>query len=256
VTVVTFQDPRGSPATQTTDVAGQVRQTLWHGVPSGLSAPPDLTHLCHIWHSRAMAAAVRQGMPLRERKTQALREAVLDILLERVKGEGFDDIAMEDLARSAGVSRRTLYRLFPTREALLAAAGARFADTVGMTDEIGGPDELSATFREASRLMERRADLARALYRSTVGRGIRAGQRSRRIKVIENVLRPLTAELDEDEARRVTAVIAFLISSNTWITIQDDSGLDGDEIRLGVSWAIDLLVDDLKRRTRRRKHDR
>ena len=202
-----------------------------------------------------MVAVAEQGALLRERKARALRDSVLDVLLERVKGDGFEDVAMEDLARSAGVSRRTLYRLFPTREALLAAAGERFAGTVGMPEEIGGPDELSATFREASRRMERRADIARALYRSTIGRGIRAGQRSRRIEVIESALRPLTAKLDEDEARRVTAVIAFLISSNTWITIQDESGLDGDEIRLGVSWAIDLLVDDLKRRARRSKHD-
>jgi len=202
-----------------------------------------------------MVAVAEQGALLRERKARALRDSVLDVLLERVKGDGFEDIAMEDLARSAGVSRRTLYRLFPTREALLAAAGERFAGTVDMPQEIRGPDELSATFREGSRLMERRADLARALYRSTVGKGIRAGQRSRRIEAIENALRPLTAKLDKDEARRVTAVIAFLISSNTWITIQDESGLNGDEIRLGVSWAIDLLVDDLKRRTRRSKHD-
>jgi AcrR family transcriptional regulator len=159
---------------------------------------------------------------------------------------------MEDLARAAGISRRTLYRMFPTREALLAAAGQRFAETVGMPQEIGGPEQLSATFREGSRLMERRADLARALYRSTTGRGIRAGQRSRRLQVIGSALRPLTDKLEQDEAKRVTAVIAFLISSNTWITIQDESGLDGDEIRLGVSWAIDLLVDDLKRRTRRK----
>jgi AcrR family transcriptional regulator len=214
-----------------------------------------LALLCHIWHSCVVAAVVGQRELVRERKGQAMRDAVLDVLLEQIKGDGFEDIAMEDLARSAGVSRRTLYRLFPTREALLAAAGERFAGTVGMPEEIGGPDELSATFREGSRLMERRADLARALFRSTIGRGIRAGQRSRRIQVIESALLPLTAKLDEDEARRITAVIAFLISSNTWITIQDESGLNGDEIRLGVSWAIDALVADLKRRTRRRKHD-
>jgi AcrR family transcriptional regulator len=200
-----------------------------------------------------MVAAGAQSALVHERKAQALRDAVLDMLLERVKGEGFEDIAMVDLAKSAGVSRRTLYRLFPTREALLAAAGERFAGTVGIAEEIGGPDELSATFREGSRLMERRADLARALYRTTTGRAIRAGQRSRRIEVIERALRPLTAKLGADEAKRVAAVIAFLISSNTWITIQDESGLDGDQIRLGVSWAIDVLVDDLKRRTRRRK---
>jgi AcrR family transcriptional regulator len=202
-----------------------------------------------------MAAVVVPGVLLRERRAQALRDSVLDVLLEHVKADGFEDIAMEDLARSAGVSRRTLYRLFPTREALLAAAGERFAGTVGMAQEIGGPDELSATFREGSRLMERRADIARALYRSTIGRGIRAGQRSRRIEVIENALRPLTAKLNKDEARRVTAVIAFLISSNTWITIQDESDINGDEIRLGVSWAIDVLVDDLKRRSKRSNHD-
>jgi AcrR family transcriptional regulator len=197
--------------------------------------------------------AVVEVIPLRERKAQAVREQLLDVLLARVEGDGFGEVAMEDLARSAGVSRRTLYRLFPTREALLVAAGNRFAETVGMPQEIGGPEQLSATFREGSRLMERRADLARALYRSTTGRGIRAGQRSRRIQLIGNALRSLTDKLEKDEAKRVTAVIAFLISSNTWITIQDESGLDGDEIRLGVSWAIDVLIEDLKRRTVRRK---
>jgi AcrR family transcriptional regulator len=209
-----------------------------------------LTQACHLWHSCVMA--VVEVVPLRERRAAAAREAVLDVLLARVQGDGFSDIAMEDLAQAAGISRRTLYRMFPTREALLAAAGQRFAETVGMPQEIGGPEHLSATFREGSRLMERQAVLARALNRSTTGRGIRAGQRSRRLQVIESALRPLTDKLEKDEARRVTAVIAFLISSNTWITIQDESGLDGDEIRLGVSWAIDVLVDDLTRRTRRK----
>src|SRR6202165_2838601 len=115
--------------------------------------------------------AIVEVVPLRERRASAAREAVLDVLLARVQGDGFNDIAMEDLARAAGISRRTLYRMFPTREALLAAAGERFAQTVAMPEEIGGPDQLSATFREGSRLMERRADLARGLHRSTkIGR--------------------------------------------------------------------------------------
>src|SRR6202171_6688292 len=118
-----------------------------------------------MWHSCVMAV---EAVALGERKTQAVREAVLDVLLAKIQGDGFGDIGMEDLARSAGVSLRTLYRLFPAREALLAAAGARFADTVGMTDEIGGPDELSVTFLEAWRLMERWAYLARALFGPTV----------------------------------------------------------------------------------------
>jgi AcrR family transcriptional regulator len=60
--------------------------------------------------------------PLQDRRAALGRDAVLDALVVHLEAGTADSISMEDLAREAGVSRRTLYRYFPTRADLLAAA--------------------------------------------------------------------------------------------------------------------------------------
>ncbi|HEX2681466.1 MAG TPA: helix-turn-helix domain-containing protein, partial [Candidatus Dormibacteraeota bacterium] len=49
------------------------------------------------------------------------RERILDAALEMVGAQGLGSLSMEDLADRAGVSRATLYRLFPGKAALFTA---------------------------------------------------------------------------------------------------------------------------------------
>jgi TetR/AcrR family transcriptional regulator, mexCD-oprJ operon repressor len=63
---------------------------------------------------------------LRERVARAIVEAAGTVLAER--GE---QASMQDVARAAGVARATLYRYFPTREALLEALGALAREETG-----------------------------------------------------------------------------------------------------------------------------
>jgi len=49
------------------------------------------------------------------------RERILDAALELVGRHGLTDLPMDELAAAAGVSRATLYRLFPGKAALFAA---------------------------------------------------------------------------------------------------------------------------------------
>lgn len=57
-----------------------------------------------------------------------------------------------------------------------------------------------------------------------------------------------TVELPVHESRRAAAVVAHLCSSATWIALQDEAGLSPDESREAVTWALDTLVADLRRR--------
>jgi AcrR family transcriptional regulator len=86
-------------------------------------------------------------LPERPRRADARRNR--DHLVEtatRVFGAGEGTVALEDIARAAGVGIGTLYRHFPTREALVDAVYAARLDEVtgGVADLLGsGPADVA-----------------------------------------------------------------------------------------------------------------
>jgi AcrR family transcriptional regulator len=56
-----------------------------------------------------------------------VRSRILDTALELVGRHGLAELSMDELAAKAGVSRATLYRLFPGKEALFAELVRRFS---------------------------------------------------------------------------------------------------------------------------------
>jgi hypothetical protein len=52
--------------------------------------------------------------------------------------------------------------------------------------------------------------------------------------------------LSRREEQRAAALLGYLCSSNAWITIQDESGLDAASAQAVVVWAIDTLLARLR----------
>jgi len=76
---------------------------------------------------------VNHPLPLPERGRRdanepATRARILEGAVRAVARYGLAKLAMSDVSQSAGVSRGTLYRYFPTREALLDALAQREAE--------------------------------------------------------------------------------------------------------------------------------
>jgi AcrR family transcriptional regulator len=183
---------------------------------------------------------------LRERQAQQARTAMLEAAISKLETKAVDDVSMAEIAESAGVSLRTLYRYFPDRAALLRAAGEHLYASLGVPFEISGPERISASLLEAARRLSTRPALTRALVRTTAGRAARSAVRGQRVAAIESALEPVTAGLDSDTARWATAVIAHLCSAASWVIIADESGLDEADAQRAVAWAIDRLVVSLR----------
>jgi len=56
----------------------------------------------------------------REAKKREVRAAIIDAALALFARDGFEATTMDDIAARAGVSRRTVFRYFPSKEALTA----------------------------------------------------------------------------------------------------------------------------------------
>src|ERR1700741_3391214 len=90
-------------------------------------------------------------MSLREVHKTATRQRILDAVIALVSEGQTDALSVPDVSRRSGVSLATIYRYFPTKDALLDAAAeepSRQAAGIPVGEEIGdGVDFLRTMWR-------------------------------------------------------------------------------------------------------------
>ena len=64
-------------------------------------------------------AAAPRNNGLRERKKRLLRQQLSDTATELFVERGFDDVRITEIADACGVSEKTVYNYFPTKESLI-----------------------------------------------------------------------------------------------------------------------------------------
>ncbi|MDO8616350.1 MAG: helix-turn-helix domain-containing protein [Dehalococcoidia bacterium] len=186
--------------------------------------------------------------PLRERQVQQTREMVLQALMQEMAADGLRDFSMPRLARRAGVSVRTVYRYFPTKDALFSAFAEWLDDQVVAMPPILTPDDLAAAPEQLFPEFDRTEDVILAQWATEAGRDVRNRGRERRLEIYRAALAGLLAGLSREEGRQAHAIISYLHSSWAWKTFREEFGMDGHESGRAVSWAIRTLIEDLKRR--------
>jgi AcrR family transcriptional regulator len=101
-----------------------------------------------------MTESPKRGRPRSERAREAIVHAAASLLLE----DGLDDVSMDAVAEHAGVSKATIYRWWPTKEALaLDALFADWAEASGPLPDTGSlRGDLIALMRPWARLVRSR----------------------------------------------------------------------------------------------------
>jgi AcrR family transcriptional regulator len=184
---------------------------------------------------------------LRERQAAVIREAILDALAGLLEHEDPDDVAMPQVAADAGISLRTLYRYFPTREAMFDAVGDHVVARMGLPRQIDGADDIAAVFLESARRGAQSPQLVRAMLWTRLGRRARSSHRRRRVEAITAALAEVTSHLPAAEGRRRAGALVYLASLPAWISVSEECGLSAEDAQLGIAWAITTLVAELRR---------
>lgn len=188
-------------------------------------------------------------MGRRERKRRATRRALTDAAARLFAEHGFEQVRVEDIAAAAGVSTRTYFRYFPTKEAVAfphhEGRLRRFAELVQV--RIPGEEPLAAAQRAfvalGSHLMDNR-DEELALQRNIDGSpALIAADRARDREWDEVLASALADGGTPDHRQRVAAgavMGAVRASLRLWL---DDDGR-GDLVSMGLD-AFALLARGL-----------
>jgi AcrR family transcriptional regulator len=198
--------------------------------------------------TRTLTNGRSYNSPLRERQSEQTREAILDALATELAEGGLQELNVPAVARRAGVAVRTVYRYFPTRDALLDAAEQRLDDTVAPGASPASPEDLPVMAERVFREFDSNEKMILAQWATALGRDVRARGRRRRVSVYGDVLSTITSDLPRAEARAAHAIVSYLMSSWMWKTLREEFNMSGAQSGKAAAWALRVLIDDLKRR--------
>src|SRR3954453_11195241 len=134
-------------------------------------------------------------LSLREQHADATRERILSAVAELLERGGAGELTVPEVAKASGVSLRTVYRYYPTRERLLEAAGRWIGDELLRHPYPRTLDEVAELFRVGCRDFDERPGLVRALALSQLGQSVRGYRRRERLEAIRQVLLDEVGEL-------------------------------------------------------------
>ncbi len=183
---------------------------------------------------------------LRDQHTGLTRDLILDALTRLVLEEGVHDFSVQRVAELAGVSHRTIYRHFASREDLLEALAIRLASQ--MPRELSSYDacEVRDAIRDIHAVFTKESKRVKALAILAAGARIRLPHRKKNTRVVQRTLAPLTAHLAAEEAEAVAILIRSIAGSFMWFHLTDEHGLDPERTTRLVVWAVQALIDSLR----------
>jgi AcrR family transcriptional regulator len=151
----------------------------------------------------------------------ARRQRVLVSALELAADGGYEAVQMRDVATSAGVALGTIYRYFPSKDALLAAAMVEWMEDLERRVTQRGPsgattaERVYDVLRRAVATMERQPKLAEAVITALTSDDEAAGQAS--VSTTDVMTRVMLQAFPDDVDPEMEAGIAKVLG-HVWFS--------------------------------------
>lgn len=179
------------------------------------------------------------GTDLRRRRADVSRQAIRDAVTKLLVTEHPASLSIPAVAAEAGVSVRTVYRYFPTKQDLLddvAEIQQRRADSMvnGRRDLFDNPGAyLEALWTD----FETDLEAVRAQHMSPLGREIRASRRDQSRHEIHHRLATAFPETPEDQRIQLGDLIMTVMSSAAFLELHERLGHSGADAARMAWWA-------------------
>ncbi len=180
--------------------------------------------------------------PARDKRKSKTRTTILDALAAAVLEDGIHAFSVQHVADRAGVAHRTVYRHFPTRQALLDGLSERLLERMPEVDTIRA-DAISASFSAFDDVPE----LVQAYVVAAVALDLEPTDRVERTVSMRKLFDARFPHLDSSELETSFAVLRVMLSSRAWHQLRQ-MGVSGRRAAPELTRLFELFVQDLERR--------
>ncbi|MBA3534427.1 MAG: TetR/AcrR family transcriptional regulator [Ardenticatenales bacterium] len=179
---------------------------------------------------------------VRDKTKSATRRQILQAVAKLLEG-GIAEVTVPAVARTAALSISTVYRHFPSKQAMIDALPAYLAEQLGLGIKAlpTTPDELATMVQALYADMEAKESLLRGALLSEFASDLRQAARPQRLQMIDSLL-PATLALDEADRARLRNTLLVLSSSAVIRAYKDYLDLTWEEAAENAAWAIRTLA--------------
>ncbi|HYD09572.1 MAG TPA: helix-turn-helix domain-containing protein [Acidimicrobiales bacterium] len=174
---------------------------------------------------------------------EATRERILDAVHALLAEESPAALSIPAVAQRAGTSLRTVYRYFPTKEALVDAASRTFEPDL----EAGGPvstGNLSAYLTHTFTSFTKGIGPVRAQHVTPAGRELRNARLPRsRASSREALVAAGCGSLPPEDLDDLVDVTVALIGSSMYLELVDRMGHDETDAARLAAWVAESIID-------------
>jgi len=192
-------------------------------------------------------------LTLRERNKARARAEIADAALRLFMDRGFDGVTVEEIVSAAGVSRRTFFRYFESKEAALLAEypelNARLGEALAITGELNAVDAIRAGLHTMADWYIEQSDAVLARSQVIRSKSMNVGARNLELlsqwerNVAEAVAERLGAQPGDLVPRAAAAMIvgAFRAALTEWVKSQCKQ-----DLHALIDQALDLIEHGLQ----------
>jgi AcrR family transcriptional regulator len=198
--------------------------------------------------SQSTTPAQLERSPLADRKRRVTRDALVDAAVEAIRERGMD-FSVQDAADRAGVTHRTVYRYFESRDALVDAVAERYEAWLAEQGITEGEsiEEVLTQIEWLFRLFDQRPDLIRAAAMHTLIGGERIALSKQRTERWRRMFEASLPHLTREDVEPLFAICRTLTGSLGWYLLTSQFGLSGEQSGRAVRRVVEVAVADLRR---------
>lgn len=173
------------------------------------------------------------------------RSAIVDAVVEALEEEHPATLRMDDIARRSGVTVRTVYRYFPTKQALLdEVAEIQRRRVEAMSGSARALYDDQATWLPALwRTFADDISSIRAQHRASIGTDLRASRLQESRRGVRLTFARDHPTLDDAQLDRLVDAVIAVTSSSMFLELHDRMGWDVDDAARMSLWMVEALID-------------
>jgi AcrR family transcriptional regulator len=189
------------------------------------------------------------------RHTEATRKAILDAAAQLFMERRSDGFSVQEVADRVGLTHRTVYRYFPTRQELMAVAARHLAPEIAEEPfrDISSVEDWIEAIGPYFTVTEAHFDVIRSVLAAVLAADdlvLYSGEMGDRDAHRWHVFRTQFPHLAEDDGRRTFAALRHLMSSTSYVLLRLRFGMSPAEATETIQAAASQIVEQAERRDR------